>query len=177
MQPPLIIVNFKAYPQGTGKSAIKLAKEIEEVAKKSKKVTVAIAVQAIDLRMICDAVSIPVLAQHVDPEEHGAHTGAILAQLIDEAGAAIDATRPAWVEIGQRDRSFSMEKNFLDLTDKTIMYRGMPDDFEPIMHGAVPFAAADLWRIAIVVAAALAGARLYARRSIGPLAPVTVCTA
>jgi hypothetical protein len=53
---------------------------------------------------------------------------------------------------------------------RAIMYRGMPEDFEPFMHGAVPYAAADLWRIAIVVAAALAGARLYARRSIGPLA-------
>lgn len=33
--------------------------------------------------------------------------------------------RPEFVQIGQTDHSFSMEKNFLDLSDKTIMYRGM----------------------------------------------------
>jgi hypothetical protein len=33
--------------------------------------------------------------------------------------------RPEFVQIGQTDHSFTMEKNFLDLTDKAISYRGM----------------------------------------------------
>lgn len=87
MEPPVCIVNFKNYPQGTGKSAVKLAQELEEIARKSK-IAVAVAVNAIDLRLVCDAVSIPVLAQHIDPIDAGAHTGAILPDLLEEAGAA-----------------------------------------------------------------------------------------
>jgi triosephosphate isomerase len=83
---PLVIVNFKAYEQAVGKRAVKLAKICERVAKATKK-SIAVAVQAADLCCVACAVSIPVLAQHVDTVSLGAHTGAVLPEAVKQAGA------------------------------------------------------------------------------------------
>ena len=81
----IVIVNFKTY--ATGKDAVKLAKICERVAKKEKK-PIAIAVQTADIFSVAASVSIPVLAQHVDPVEKGAHTGSVIAESFYAAGAA-----------------------------------------------------------------------------------------
>ncbi len=86
MNLPLILVNFKLYEQSTGDSAVKLAKIHEKVAKENN-VSIAVAVNALDLAAVCRAVSIPVFAQHLDPISYGAHTGGILPDLLKEAGA------------------------------------------------------------------------------------------
>jgi len=83
---PIIIINFKAYDSAIGKNAVKLAKICEKVAKKRKK-SVAVSVSETDIAEVSKAVSIPVLAQHIDPDEPGAHTGAILAEEIKAVGA------------------------------------------------------------------------------------------
>lgn len=66
----LTVINFKAYPQAMGKRAVKLAKICERVAKKER-ANIAVAVQATDLALVSAAVSIPVLAQHVDGVQPG----------------------------------------------------------------------------------------------------------
>ena len=86
MNTPIIIVNFKAYENASGKRALELAKMHEKVAKKTG-VAFAIAVQATDLQLIAAAVSIPVLAQHFDPVEFGAYTGHLSPHVLKEAGA------------------------------------------------------------------------------------------
>ncbi len=86
MKVPIIIVNFKTYPQATGPNAVSMAKQCEEVAKKTG-VEIAVAVQALDLRNVREAVGIPVLAQHVDNAEEGRNTGAIVPDALQEAGA------------------------------------------------------------------------------------------
>ena len=86
MKLPVIIVNFKIYEYATGKHALELAKIHQEVADKTG-VQFAIAVQPLDLRMIAQAVKIPVLAQHFDPVEHGAYTGHLSPHALREAGA------------------------------------------------------------------------------------------
>ena len=63
---PLILVNFKTYLQSSGKKALELAKICEKVSKETG-VCIAVAVQAIDIRMIASSVNIPVFAQHIDP--------------------------------------------------------------------------------------------------------------
>jgi len=45
--------------------------------------------------------------------------------LTNEAGIIGDIIRPPYAEIGQTDTSFTIEKNFLDLTNKSILYLGM----------------------------------------------------
>ena len=83
---PVIIVNVKAYEQSIGKRAVRLAKICERVAKEMD-VNIMIAVQPLDIREVVKAVSIPVLAQHIDDEKPGAHTGFITAESVKDAGA------------------------------------------------------------------------------------------
>jgi len=83
---PLLLVNFKTYPQGTGKKALELAKMCEKVMKKTD-VCIAVALQAADIRMISTEVEVPVFSQHIDPITPGSNTGQILIEGIKEAGA------------------------------------------------------------------------------------------
>ncbi len=83
---PVLIVNFKTYPQASGKKALELAKIHAKVAQKTG-VTIAIAVQAIDLRMVSEAVNIPVLGQHFDVAQEGAFTGHVTPHSLKTAGA------------------------------------------------------------------------------------------
>jgi len=87
MKLPIIIVNFKAYAQGTGKEAEKLAKICQEVADETSK-SIAIAVEEVDIRNVSQLVSIPVLSEHLDPITQGAHTGMNLAEAVKENGAS-----------------------------------------------------------------------------------------
>ena len=87
IETPLVLVNFKAYLEGTGVNALQLAKIAEGVSSETG-VSVAVAPQLTDIRMIADQVEIPVYAQHVDAIDAGAYTGHILAEAVKEAGAA-----------------------------------------------------------------------------------------
>jgi len=86
MKLPLILVNFKAYEQATGESAIALAKIHEKVAQETG-ANICIAVSALDLAKVSEAVSIPVFAQHTDFVGYGGHTGHILPDMVKEVGA------------------------------------------------------------------------------------------
>ncbi|MFA5830176.1 MAG: triose-phosphate isomerase [Candidatus Gracilibacteria bacterium] len=86
MKLPIIVVNFKTYEHASGKKALELAKIHQKVAEKTG-VNFAIAVQPVDLRMITEAVNIPVFAQHFDPVELGAFTGHLSPHVLKDAGA------------------------------------------------------------------------------------------
>jgi triosephosphate isomerase len=87
MKLPIIIVNFKATEQAVGHNAVALAKKLDAVAKETG-ASVALAVQAMDLVPVLNAVKIPVLSQHVDPVDFGSHTGHIPPALAKQLGAA-----------------------------------------------------------------------------------------
>ncbi len=86
MNLPTIVVNFKVYEQAVGERAVELAKLHEKVAKESG-ASIAVCVNALDLRAVCEAVEIPVFAQHVDSNSFGSGTGSILPELVKDAGA------------------------------------------------------------------------------------------
>ena len=86
LRTPLIMVNFKAYPQASGKNAVKLAKSLEEVALE-RGAEVILAVSSIDFHRIKEAVEIPVFLQHVDAVEPGAHTGRVTLDMAADAEA------------------------------------------------------------------------------------------
>ena len=86
LRTPVIIINFKTYEGCFGKEAVKLAKIVEKVAKKTG-ASLAVAPNNIDIYRVSQSVSIPVLAQHVSPISPGSHTGHVLAQAVKEAGA------------------------------------------------------------------------------------------
>lgn len=87
MKLPLIVLNFKAYPEAMGDRAIRLAKIAEEVSREHD-VGVVVAPPITELRRVAESVGIPVFSQHVDPHPAGAWTGGVVAEMIREAGAA-----------------------------------------------------------------------------------------
>ncbi len=86
MKLPVIIVNFKTYSGAVGQGAFELAKILAKVARE-KDVSIAVAVQAVDLRMIASEVDIPVLAQHFDFAKEGPFTGHLTPYALKSAGA------------------------------------------------------------------------------------------
>ena len=86
LQTPMIIINFKAYAEATGKKAVELAIKAEKASHETQ-IYVGVAPQFADLLSVAEAVDIPVFAQHVDPVEPGGHTGHVLAEAVKEAGA------------------------------------------------------------------------------------------
>jgi triosephosphate isomerase (TIM) len=86
LQRPIIIVNFKAYLEATGKKAVELAKQAEKASKETG-VYIAVAPQFVDIKAVAEAVEIPVYAQHIDSIKPGSSTGHILAEAVKEAGA------------------------------------------------------------------------------------------
>lgn len=87
MKLPVIIVNFKTYPQGVGVHAEELARICEKVAHETGK-NIVLAVEEVDLHRISSLVDIPVFSEHMDPVEPGAHTGHNLPQALKDNGAS-----------------------------------------------------------------------------------------
>mgnify|MGYP000539453208 CR=1 FL=1 len=82
----IIVVNAKAYKEGIGKNAVKLAKIMEKVGNEYD-INMAIAVQPSDIFMIANEVAIDIFSQHVDAIDYGSYTGWISPYAIKEAGA------------------------------------------------------------------------------------------
>ncbi|MBT5516686.1 triose-phosphate isomerase [Candidatus Peregrinibacteria bacterium] len=82
---PIIITNFKAYKESTGANAIELAK-MHQLLAQELGVNLAVAGQAMDIAMMASAVSIPVLAQHVDGVGYGAYTGSVPVEIAHAMG-------------------------------------------------------------------------------------------
>lgn len=86
MKLPIILVNFKVYPSAVGEAAVELAKIHEKVAKETG-ANIAVAVNSLDLAKVCNAVDIPVFAQHVDAVECGGNTGHVVPEVVKMQGA------------------------------------------------------------------------------------------
>jgi len=86
MRTPCLVINFKAFKEGTGKSALKIAEAAEEIANKLN-VCIAVSPNFLDLKDIAKRMSILTFAQHMDAVEEGAFTGHVTAYQIKEAGA------------------------------------------------------------------------------------------
>lgn len=84
---PLVLVNFKCYLEATGNKAVQLANYAEQASERFG-VTVAVAPQATDLRLVSQRTKVPVFAQHMDPIQPGSHTGHVLAESVLEAGVS-----------------------------------------------------------------------------------------
>ncbi len=82
----LLVINFKAYIEATGKHAIELAKSAERVARDTG-VAVIVVPQFTDLKPVSESVDLKVFSQHLDPVKPGAFTGRVLAEAVKSAGA------------------------------------------------------------------------------------------
>jgi triosephosphate isomerase (TIM) len=86
MRTPVIIVNFKAYPEVEGTRAIALAEICQDVADETG-MSFAVCPPVTEISSVAKAVTIPVMAQHLDPRKPGAATGWTTPELIKAAGA------------------------------------------------------------------------------------------
>jgi len=81
MRFPLVLVNYKTYPEALGAKGLWLAKLLHDAGD-----CFAVAPQLADLRLVAGSVDIPVYAQHVDPVKPGSHTGHVLPEDVKDAG-------------------------------------------------------------------------------------------
>ena len=86
LKTPVIVLNVKTYGQAVGSKSLEIARIMEKVGRETG-VSMAIAVQATDIKMVADNVSIPVYAEHIDPIKPGSHTGWTLPEAVKDAGA------------------------------------------------------------------------------------------
>ena len=70
----MFFINYKAYEQGSGQSAVALTKVLEEVSRE-KMIKVIPVVQTIDAELVIESTTLEVWIQHIDPVSYGAHTG------------------------------------------------------------------------------------------------------
>ncbi len=86
LKTPVIVLNVKTYAQAVGNKSLEIAKIMEKVSEETG-VSMAISVQATDIKTVSENVSIPVYAEHIDPIKPGSHTGWSLPEAIKDAGA------------------------------------------------------------------------------------------
>ena len=86
LKTPVIVLNVKTYAEATGDKALEIAEIMDKISKETG-ASMAISVQATDLTMCAEKVSIPVFAEHIDPIKPGSHTGWTLPEAVKAAGA------------------------------------------------------------------------------------------
>lgn len=81
---PLILINFKTYPEALGKNSIVLARKLAAV--RTKRYGLALSPSLLTLPFLSVLPSFPLFAQHADPFEPGAHMGSISLEELKELG-------------------------------------------------------------------------------------------
>ena len=133
---PIIVVNFKLYRQASGENAVHLAEILNNVAIEYG-VNIAVAVNALDFRAVKNTVDIPVLLQHIDPVDFGAHTGQINPELAREAGAD-------GILVNHSERTLKLKDiEKLVTTAKVVGLKTIVCTNNPSVSGAVAFMAPD----------------------------------
>jgi triosephosphate isomerase len=82
---PLIVVNFKLYPEAVGQKSLELAKKLERA--KNGKCELIIAPSLLTLKEVAEQSKLNVFAPHADSVRLGAHTGMIAAEELKLVGA------------------------------------------------------------------------------------------
>lgn len=83
---PAIVVNFKTYPEASGRAAVDLAKLCEQVSTDTG-ASIIIAPPMLDLALVASVVKIPVYAQHLDCVPSGSTTGHVTVENAKSSGA------------------------------------------------------------------------------------------
>lgn len=86
LKTPTIVLNVKTYAGATGKKVLEIGRKMQEISEEND-VSMAICVQATDIRMCAEDLDIPVWAEHIDPIKPGSNTGWTLAEAVKDAGA------------------------------------------------------------------------------------------
>ncbi|MBI5000815.1 MAG: triose-phosphate isomerase [Euryarchaeota archaeon] len=85
MRSPIVVVNFKTYPEVCGARGLEIARKIDEAMRETKGSAV-IAPQQTDLALIAREAKVPVFAQHLDNAVQGSTTGYVTPEGVKAAG-------------------------------------------------------------------------------------------
>ncbi|MGC8581962.1 MAG: triose-phosphate isomerase [Thermoplasmata archaeon] len=83
---PVVVINFKSYEQIYGEKGLNIAKYAEKASLEND-ISIYVAPPVIDIYQYAKALSIPVIAQHVDSAEPSRNTGFITVEMLGSAGA------------------------------------------------------------------------------------------
>ena len=103
MGKPLILINFKTYPEALGNNGILFARKLAAV--RTKRYEVALSPSLLTLPFLSRQLSFPLFAQHADPFLPGAHTGSISLEELKGLGI-----RGTILNHSEKKVSFSMLK-------------------------------------------------------------------
>lgn len=84
---PVIVVNFKTYPEASGQGALAIAALCEQVSVETG-ASIVVAPPLMDLAVVASKVKIPVFAQHLDGVPSGSTTGHVTVENAKASGAA-----------------------------------------------------------------------------------------
>lgn len=110
MKKPVLLINYKAYDNSSGRKSIEISKQIEHVSEQYPDIEMILCVPAVSISDISKSVSIKVFAQHIDPVPPGAYTGHITAEMIAELGAAGSLINHSEKRIGFNDVAESVKR-------------------------------------------------------------------
>jgi len=83
---PVIVINFKTYPEASGISAVELALLCEAISSETG-ASIVVAPPMLDVALVAKSVRIPVFAQHLDPVDPGSTTGRVTIESAKASGA------------------------------------------------------------------------------------------
>jgi len=83
---PVIVVNFKTYPEASGPGALALAKLCAQISSETRAPLI-VAPPMLDLAIVASTVKIPVFAQHIDSVQSGSTTGHVTVENAKASGA------------------------------------------------------------------------------------------
>jgi triosephosphate isomerase len=127
----MIFVNFKTYSESTGASARNLLKILEEVSKETQ-VKIIAAVQAIDLREAVANSTLEIWSQKIDPDEQGAHTGALSGEAVIDAGVLGTFLNHSEAKMKKEDLIKAHERA-KDLGLKTLIFAASLEELKEVL--------------------------------------------
>jgi triosephosphate isomerase len=83
---PVVVINFKSYEQIYGEKGLSIAKYAEKASLEND-ISIYVAPPIIDIQHYAKALSIPVIAQHVDAVEASRNTGFITVEMLSSVSA------------------------------------------------------------------------------------------
>jgi triosephosphate isomerase len=86
MSKPVIIVNFKAYGEVERGGALNLARLCDSVSEETG-IAICVCPPTVDLGLVAQSVSVPVLSQNIDPHAAGSATGWVTPSMVKGCGA------------------------------------------------------------------------------------------
>ncbi len=111
LKKPLIVINFKIYPESSGNRALALAQKLSRV--KTNSYEIIVVPSLVTMKEIVDQTNLIVFSQHVDPDSLGASTGKVLMPELKEIGVC-----GSLINHSERKVPFSILAKALNLAKK-----------------------------------------------------------